>query len=440
MERITLRINLADGVVYANDKPVRLSPRFFRLYCLLAVARLESEFSDGGYVESERIHTLPGWQNNELLSIGKQLRRHIRQLEERGLHLVEAIQKTGGPYRLGLTRNQIRIIGKRSAIPGILGHAAHSESFFAETEQDLYTFVEHLSRGTIAIDDGSLDVALRQFKAASKRNVTTSLRALALLNLARVYEKRQQLSKAAALCDETIHWLRTAKAGSSSAMARAHAQQAWIQLQQSAIKQARRQYQRALVRVTGSEEYRLLGDIHNGLGMIEKREGHFAEAFSSFRRALENWTLAQYLYGIQASYFNIGHIQYLWAKALFNVDSRAAKKRLELARQWIEHCISLCNLAGTGFDANDAEVLLASIYRRTGHLDKALAYAHSAQKIAEVSGNPRHMLDAYLALLKVHEETGNQKAIDQLMREARASLDADGVKQLENYPRRDNSP
>jgi tetratricopeptide (TPR) repeat protein len=440
MERTTLRINLADGVVYANDKPLRLSPRFFRLYCLLAVARLESEFSDGGYVESERIHTLPGWQNNELLSIGKQLRLHVRQLMESGLHLIEAIQKTGGPYRLGLARNQIRIVGKRSAIPGILGHAAHPESFLAQTEQELYTFVEHLSRGTIAIDDGSLDEALLQFQAASKRKVTTSLHALALLNLARVYEKRQQLSEAAALCDETVHWLRTVKASSSWAMARAHALQAWIRLQQGAITQARRQYQRALVRASGSEEYRLLGDIHNGLGTIEKREGHFAEAVISFRRALENWTLAQYLYGIQACYFNIGNIQYLWAKALLDVDSRAAKKRLELARLWIEPCISLCNLAGTGFDANDAEILLASIYRRTGHLDKALAYGRTARKIAEASGSPKHLQAAYLALLKVHKEMSNQKAIDQTMREARASLDADGVKQLETYLLPDKSP
>lgn len=431
MKGTQLKIELGRGVVSWDSKSLGLSPRLFRLYCLLAVARENDASAEGGSIEIDQVHVLPGWQNNELLSIGKQIRRHIQELDIKGIHLIEAVQKTSGPYRLAVLRSKIKIVGNRNLIPNILGHAAPAALPDSNVGRDLFAFVDLLARGSLALDDGDLELAQKEFAKAAKCKVGTSVHSLALLNLARASERRQLLPEAARICDQLIAELKKSKTASSWAMARAYTLQAWIRLRQGEVAKAKRQFQKALVRASGSDDYRLLGDVHNGIGTVEKRGRHFAEAFVCYQRALENWTLAQYWYGVQATYFNVGQMYYEWGKELEAVDSRSSQTHFETALHWIDLCISLCNRAGIGFDANDAEILQSSIYRKMGRFKNALEAAEAAMRLAEVSDGPRHRLGAFRAILKVHLATGNSSAVDSLMSEARMKLDASGIADLE---------
>jgi len=161
-----------------------------------------------------------------------------------------------------------------------------------------------------------------------------------------------------------------------------------------------------------------------------KHGGDFKEALSHYQQALEFWIMAEYLYGIQSAYFNIGHLHYAWGKQLTNTDTRLALQQYRTAQAWMEQCISLCEAAGTGYDKNDAEVTLSSIYRRTGNMDKAIETAETAKQIAIASGNAHGLFLAYRSLLKTHLIMRNTDRANQVLREATEVLSSEYIKEL----------
>ena len=104
-----LFINLSDHQVCWGNCRLALSKRFYQLYCRLAVARLKSVAVDKGFVDLEEIARLPLWGKNTLMSVGKQINRHIAKMRNAGIALIEGQQKVKGPFRLGVLPAQIRL-------------------------------------------------------------------------------------------------------------------------------------------------------------------------------------------------------------------------------------------------------------------------------------------------------------------------------------------
>jgi hypothetical protein len=82
-----IRISITDRLVLVGERELRLTPKFFRLYCLLAYQRAAGRDC---FVTCRGIHRLQGWGRASVASIGKEIHRHIRQMLKAGWDLVES--------------------------------------------------------------------------------------------------------------------------------------------------------------------------------------------------------------------------------------------------------------------------------------------------------------------------------------------------------------
>ena len=101
MEEIALIVNVRDAKVCAGDGyAYPLTKRFRYLYYYLALRRLEDPMGRGGYVLPEEVLMLPSWGKNNVVSVGKQIRRHKLEMDKVGRNIIDAQQKIYGPFRL----------------------------------------------------------------------------------------------------------------------------------------------------------------------------------------------------------------------------------------------------------------------------------------------------------------------------------------------------
>src|SRR5580658_8443890 len=125
-----LSIKFLDRQINLKGKPLRLTKRFFNLYCYLAAMRIEDPAANGGFVDCEQIRRLPDWTRNDRLSAGKQISRHVLRMKALGKNMIEAEQRVGGPFRLRVIPSRIRLdvpaplIFKHFALPGFASKRA----------------------------------------------------------------------------------------------------------------------------------------------------------------------------------------------------------------------------------------------------------------------------------------------------------------------------
>src|SRR3990172_7385166 len=88
------QISTSDGYRY------KLTPKFLYLYYYLALIRLEDPEKRGGFVWGQQSTTLPHWERPTVENVEKGIWRHIRNMKRIGHNIIEAQQKTKGPFRL----------------------------------------------------------------------------------------------------------------------------------------------------------------------------------------------------------------------------------------------------------------------------------------------------------------------------------------------------
>ena len=121
-----LIISIKNRAIHANDGfAYPLTKQFFNLYVCLALERLEAKESNAGFVDINNIAELEYWERNKLLSIGKQIRRHILHMEGIGRNVIESVQKVNGPYRLMLAPSQIGLEENVNDLRNFLGTTTH---------------------------------------------------------------------------------------------------------------------------------------------------------------------------------------------------------------------------------------------------------------------------------------------------------------------------
>ena len=89
-----LSVAAGDGFLYP------LTKRFFYLYAYLAFQRVGESGVKGGFAGPEQIRHLPFWEKNSFVSIGKQNRRHIVEMERLGRNVLVPVQRIKGPFGL----------------------------------------------------------------------------------------------------------------------------------------------------------------------------------------------------------------------------------------------------------------------------------------------------------------------------------------------------
>ena len=180
---------------------------------------------------------------------------------------------------------------------------------------------------------------------------------------------------------------------------------AWTEYRNERIDEAEALYRQALERAQRQGLFVVLGDIHNGLGKVAMRRGQYREAIRHYLEALDVWLVSDYFYGVQAVYFNVGVVYREWGGQFEQGGHRRqAKQMYELAAEWTERCVRLCETMLIGDDTSEAEAQLASLYVKLGKFGKAFKIALHAQQMAfraknqhSIIASARALAAAYLA-------------------------------------------
>ena len=383
------RIKSSDGYEYD------LTPHFLHLYYYLALKRLHDPAGTGGFADTTEIISLPYWERNDLESIGKQIRRHMLQMEKVGHNIIEAQQKVYGPFRLILNSDQIKIDISISQLMEILD-LRHIEKLKPEQETDFYNYVQCIWEGDINFDGGHLDVALDLYNRASDTAINPELKLAALEKICVTLDRRGKYRAAERICNEVLE----TKGMGEIEYATVYILQAWVKYRLREWEEAENLYYKGLNTIRGKKYYRLMGSLYNGLGLIRKGRKEYPEALAFYQRALEYWSLVDYFYGIQSVYFNIGNLYYQWGKLSQNLSNYRE------GIKWVEQCISLCERIHISYDTRQDYILLAGLHLKIEKIKEALEYADKAKKMALDAGNKRDIGFSFRIFSKIYLKEG----------------------------------
>jgi tetratricopeptide (TPR) repeat protein len=414
---LTLRISLRNFSIHTDDGfRYPLTKRFLYLYVYLAFERTKKPF-DGGFIDAERIRHLPFWEKNTLISIGKQVRRHIEEMERLGRNLIEARQKIKGPFRLKLDPQRIVFDSSDELVRTFLGLDKLAVFYVEETEVDLYRYVEEIAKGDILFKEGLMPKALATFRAALKQSISINQRMAILLRIGRILERQGNYGEALRTYEDAEKLVREEAGLDYYDSANLYTNLAWLYYRENNLELSEKTHLRALDLIRGKTHNLLFGRIYNGLGKISEARGNYEEAVGFFKNALLFECQDSDFYGIQAAYFNIGNVYKGMADQLYKVKDGTKKEMPKLARDyylqamnWANKCIDLCDRAGVGDETSQDRLLVSYCYYRLGNPKKAFLYAEEAEKMASTAANKRDMALSYELMGKTLRMMGGDTA------------------------------
>lgn len=390
-----LEIRTADGYVYP------LTKQFFYFYCYLVFSKLKDEKNMGGFVSTEEVISLPYWENNTLTSIGKQVRRHIVQMEKIGRSIIESKQKIYGPFRLILPADHIEI---DVSIPHLMEflNLIHVGKLDSDQEQRFYKYIEFMWEGDANFDDGLLRKALLLYKKAAKVALNPAQTITANLKIGRTLGRLGNPDEALVIFRKLLKnkWLNEHEKASTCT------HYAWVEYRTGNLSKAEELYYKALESARGNKYFKVLGEIYNGLGLIKKEYGHFHESIAFYQRALEYWSLIDYFYGIQAAYYNIGNLHRIWGDHTSDKHPALKNSHYQKAKEWTLRCISLCQKIGIAYETSLDHILLSELFLKAGDPDKAIEYAKIANEMAIAAGNKNDIGYSYKVLSEAYAAKG----------------------------------
>jgi tetratricopeptide (TPR) repeat protein len=218
-------------------------------------------------------------------------------------------------------------------------------------------------------DAGSLDAARAAYGRALAASRTPEQRIIALQKIGRTLERQGRYLEARSLCREHF--------GTALEVAR------------------------------GKRDDWLLGNLYNGLGLLEKRAEAFKESLARLRAALDYWRRADYPCGVGAACANIGTGYVAWGNQL--CDARLpteARNRYRRAVEWLVRCLEFSASARLGEDTSEAQAVLAEVYLGLDEPGQAWSMACAARDVAEKAGNQLDLASALSVLGAVYRFKG----------------------------------
>jgi tetratricopeptide (TPR) repeat protein len=413
-----LSIEFANRVIKLGTRPLKLTPRFFDLYCYLAVMRLDDPLHNEGYVDCDQVRALVLWSRNQSLSIGKQISRHVLSMQKRHRNVIQSGQKVGGPFRLSLAPSRIRLDVPTSTI---VAHLALSDVVSTSSTDQLrqfFKFAEYYWRGSDFFNDGRLHEARDSYQRALRVASASHHWLASAFQIQRILERVGEYGKVPALRRAIRNNLSKTGRYQPWAEARNLVLSALTELRNKQLDAAEGLYLKALAKTGSTGPFDVVGYCHNGLGVIEKKRGHFPEAMNHYFKALDAWLLVDYFYGFQSVFFNIGAIYDAWASQMAESGfPDEAKVKYEIAIAWTEGGLNICTKLGIGYDMSEDKVLLSHLYRKLGKVEKAMGFATEALEEAKESGNPRSLALATRQLAKAYLAEGKSDEAARVIQE-----------------------
>ena len=399
-----LDISLADREIRINKRPMKLRERYFSLYCYLALVRKAGDLRNGGYVEMSQILQLPLWRRNKLKSVGKQISRHCEEMQKKKMNCIEAIQKVTGPFRLRISPDRIHFDVSVEIIKDFLGFPTLMIPSPPELEISHYQFVTHVSDGDSSFNDGHVKKAENAYRKALGKAVIPEWRAVAFHKIGRTLERQGKYEEAISTQQSALNCFSDNQQFGNWGKAMAYVYLGWVHYQEKNLFEAEQCYTKAwnLVRVKG--HYRISGDICNGLGEIRKEQNRYEEAIDYYKSAIHYWVIAEYYYGIQGAFCNIGQIYEKWGDEMRG--QAEVCQRYQTGIQWVNQGIELCQKLAIADDTSEDHILLSNLYLKLGDHGSALKYGEIARQMAEVADNKKDIACAYRVLIKTYQSQG----------------------------------
>jgi tetratricopeptide (TPR) repeat protein len=399
VDKGSLRISLINLSAEGGDGyRYPLSKRFFYLYVYLAYQRSINNRDDGGFVDLEKIRHLPFWEKNSIESVGKQIRRHVMEMEKAGKNVIEAQQKIKGPFRLTLQTRKISFDVEAQAIKEYLGLDQLAIFYAEENEENFFKYINAITHGDIHFNEGLLARATRNFQQAMEQSTTSQQKIVAMQRLGRTYERLGNYDEALKTHRAAIKVLKKGTHADYYDLALTYNNLAWLYYRKGNLKSAEKTYYLALNLIRGKMHNDLLGKINNGLGILYDLRGKYEEALGYFKNALALSCYESDFYGVSAAYFNIGNINKKKAdeivdrqKVITKEVPRPAKEFYMQAIEWAEKCIKLTERSGVGDETSQDRILVSYCCYVLRNYSKALKYAEEAEKMATHAGNVRDM-------------------------------------------------
>lgn len=383
-----IRISLANREISVGNRRLRLTPKFFQLYCLLAYHRAAGRER---FLTCRDVHRLSRWNGTSLASVGKAIHRHVREMRRTGRNLIESPHgRTTHLFRLRHASGEISFDLALPDVRAFLGLDLVVPETSPEEVERVVRFATALTRARLEFEKGRLREARAALEEADRTgSCLVRERMQHLVWWSRVLEREGDYGRAlayaqeaASLCDHPgSDYLTAARA----LIWLGHL--GWMSREPGLLRRARAHYLRAQAYLEGTPHFQELAQIATGLGHLARREADWSGAHSYFLSALRYAAAEGWAWGIQAALCNLG---IACAERGDRIRDRAARDAaFREAQRWEERCIAFADETGVGHDSTEAVSLLSGILLKRGKGADAIRWARVALERARASGNPK---------------------------------------------------
>ncbi len=408
----SLLIDVASSLVrieQARNRRQLTGEKWLELFALLGLSRLDPEQPER-FVAAQELYRLGSWAQGKYSSLGKQVARKLRELEKRGLSVVECRGRTKA-WRLSMPAEAIvwkpsvtvcrRWIEERQLLD------EYDRSLSSESLIPWFTKVTH---AIIAQHKGRLADSLELLSEAGRHmrhsivlgSVSEFLEMTLHSRLGRDLSRGEYLP----ICPGTLGVaLRERAAISRGLVARFDHPDEGI-----------RNLRWVAKRLHGCPDINALGSAYNALGVLARRNKQLGIAEQYLRSAVIYFIASSDLPHLQAALFNLGHTRYQIARARRRMNRDEMRDALSL----VELDRAIARSLQIGNDSAQAEIVAGTINLRLGDATRARAWYEAGIEINK--GVTNDYDSAGLARLAARIEWAESQRDHQLGREQRLAI------------------
>ncbi len=313
-------------------------------------------------------------------------------MERHGRNLIGYRDRIKGPFRLAVPPDAIHFDVSPSEVRRLLDIPLAQGPGRPEDASALYGFAQAICQGNAFFDAGALDRAHAAYHEALAAATTPEQEVTALQKIGRTLERQARYQEARPLYLKALRLQDRHPELDHSTTARTHLFLGWLDYRQKRHDKARNHFYRALDLARGNRDDWLLGNVYNGLGLLQRQNEEYPEALALFRTALDYWCRTDYAYGIQAAYANIGFVYKWWGNHLRNHRfTDEARTQYRRAVEWLRRCLEF-----------------AAAARFAAHLPEVRNETGSATEGSQVNEHPLCGKDFVIAREKIPEAEARQ--------------------------------
>jgi hypothetical protein len=370
--KLVLDINTGHALLRKGAVSWVVRKKWLDFYVLLA-SGCSHEQSKAKFVTNHDLHGVGAWAHGKAASIGKEVARHLDNLQRKGLGgMVEHASRTIA-WRLALTLDQIEFSPSRTEVLDWL-NLQRWTGFLPPTElstEAVFPWLEKSARAILHVQRGAVQEGLDLVKDA--RNHAGGV--LLLEAVSDLLELRFSW-RLGIECDQDEALMRCRGGIGNALRSRASVVHA-LTFDRSNMESASQELVRIASRLESGPDLSGLAMISNALGLLYRRRTLWIRADQYLRYAAFLSVATFDLLTLEHAIFNLAHTHYQQAESV--QDLRRALLLIMLDRD-------ICNTVRIGHDSAQAEIIGGTICLHLSELDLASGWLERGQAIVSRTG------------------------------------------------------